>query len=148
MHRFSLNSTFYNNFYHFTTFPMLFLSKISRTLSKVKDISHKLNNSANSLTFGTGKMSKGQACHINTNYKLGSICGFLPVRKNGPMKKKMYWNAIEPLKYSGKRSLRFGATCWGITTHEASWAGGRPCNISILIIISNLNSKKYHGLYI
>ena len=25
-----------------------------------------------------------------------------------------------PLKYLGKRSLRFGATCWG----EASWAEG------------------------
>ena len=29
-----------------------------------------------------------------------------------------------PLKQLGKRSSRFGATCWGITTHEASWAGG------------------------
>ena len=29
-----------------------------------------------------------------------------------------------PLKYLGKRSLRLGATCWGMTSHEASWAGG------------------------
>ena len=28
-----------------------------------------------------------------------------------------------PLIYLGKRSARFGATCWGITTHQASWAG-------------------------
>ena len=29
-----------------------------------------------------------------------------------------------PLKYLGKRSSRFGATCWGVTTQQASWAGG------------------------
>ena len=29
-----------------------------------------------------------------------------------------------PLKFLRKRSLRFGATCWGITTHKANRADG------------------------
>ena len=51
-----------------------------------------------------------------------------PVRKNGSIKKICTEMPQVPLKYLGKRSSRFGATCWGITTHQASWqgGGGRP----------------------